>query len=171
MKIRLLGAFLALGGSIMAGLIYSFCLSSRIATLRKMCEALDLMYIQLETRGEKLPRLMLFLSERCNGEVESFFSSLYKRLDRLGKEQFQYIWAETAEETLCRLGTDELTEIKHLGEMLGRTELETQLGAIQGTLVFLRSNLEMLRQEYPQKKKLGLCLCSAVGLLLIIVLI
>lgn len=146
-------------------------LKRRKETLSTLSNCLQLMKSELSTRLTMLPTLICFLTERSRGETKSFFESIDTNMDGLGECGFSAIWTSAARQKLTSLSTEEQNEIIHLGQMLGQSDVDAEISAIERCQAFMDKAHEALRVEYPQLCRMAFALPAAAGLMLVIVLI
>lgn len=168
---RYFGALMIFLASSGAGLIFLRAKKKRLAGIKNIYFALELLHAELVTRASPLPELCRLLEARSQGAAADFFGGLSGAMSELGERDFASIWRENARESFACLNSAELDEICRLGDVLGRYELQEQASALELCLTYLRSCQATAESNYPSEKKLGLGLTMAAGLLLIVVLL
>lgn len=169
--IKYLGAFMILLSGLSLGLGRVMEGRRRIGTLRSVLAALELMQGELGANAAPLPELCTALCRRASPPAEDFFQTLNASLDRLGEEDFAALWDRAAEKELFALKNGELEEIKALGNIIGRYELDAQLSALRAAAAAIRLCLDRALAEYPGERKLGLMLPTALSALLALALL
>lgn len=165
------GAVLLLVSCAVIGCLRLQTLKRRKETLSTLSNCLQLMKSELSTRLTALPTLICMLTERSRGETKSFFECIDTNLDELGECGFSSIWASAARQKLTSLSAEEQNEIIHLGQMLGKSDVDAEISAIARCQAFMDKAYEALRAEYPQLCRMAFALPAAAGLMLVIVLI
>lgn len=171
MSRKLLGALLITAALVLTALVYLKQRRERIRLLEELAAALSAAAGELSLRALPLQRLFELLSTRAKGPAEEFFAVLFKRMDRLGEEDFFTLWEKTAVEKLPGLTPAEREEFSRLGAVLGRYELERQLEALSACAAAFDEAARRARQDYPDRRRLTLGLSACAGALLIIILI
>lgn len=171
MSQKMLGAALIVAALLAGALSYLKQRRERMKLLEELSAALNTAAGELSLRSLPLPRLFECLSGRTQGAAAEFFSSLCGGMDRLGEEEFSTLWDRAADEKLPGLSTAEREELKRLGAVLGRYELERQLEALRLCADSLDAALGRARQDYPNLRRLSLGLSACAGFLLIILLL
>lgn len=141
--------------------------------LRGMCELADMLELfrgELELRALPLPDLIRGLLPESRGLGARLLFHLNEKMELLGDEPFSRIWSCAADKCCAMLPGTELEELKSLGMLLGRVELEQQLLALDRCCARLRRRIEEERQALPVRSRLILALSAAAGALLLILL-
>lgn len=171
MSLKYLGAILIAAACCTAGYTYISSVRKHIRALESLCAALELAAGELRTRAAPIPELCALLAKRSDGAAAKFFSRLSENLEALGEKTFSAIWSKAVEDELCCLSPDEQSELKGLGNILGRYELMQQESALAACVLKLRAGLSQARQNYPSQRKLGFGLTAAAGALIVVILL
>lgn len=81
------------------------------------------------------------------------------------------MWAAAIKRTFPGFDNEERDELSRLGFVLGQSDLETQIMAINNCEDKINLALLSLRKELPQMKKLALGLAATIGAFTVILLI
>lgn len=168
---RLMGAALIAGASLVLGLTYIREQKRRLYTLCSLLELLKSFRGELATHMTPIPELTAALAQRAHGAAAALMFSLNTRLDHLGEKGFSELWAESVKEKLDMLAADERDVVLNLGRSLGRYELEQQLMELDHCIEYLNGRISLYRSALPEKRRLGLGLACGAGALLVIVLL
>lgn len=171
MSQKIFGAALIIAALVLGALSYLKQRRERMRLLEQLSAALNMAAGELSLRALPLPRLFELLSGRAQGAAAEFFAALCDGMDRLGEENFSTLWDKAAREKLPELMPEEREELKRLGAVLGRYELERQLEALRACAAVFDGALCRARRDYPDRRRLTLGLSACAGVLLIILLI
>ena len=137
--------------------------------LRDLIQGLTLMLGELQTHASPLGELLYHVSGNA-GEASAFFLSVVRGMERLGDESFAEIWQREAEEKLSSLRPSWLDELRRLGVILGRVDLENEREALAACRNDLTTKLEAERAEALGLQRLRIGLWGCAGALLVILL-
>lgn len=165
------GSFLVLFSSVFCSLRYLRDKRLQIRDLNELCDGIALMAGELELHCAPLPDLMAFCAGRTRHNCRKFFSCLSNGDALLGKKSFSELWENAASLCFASLSGAELDEIKRLGTILGRTELSKQVSMLETCRGALLDKLRREESAYIENRKLSLGLSTALGALLIVVLL
>jgi stage III sporulation protein AB len=162
-------------------LLFASCLSfglnlvgekrRRVAALKELCEALEIMQGELSAHATPIPSLCAMLAERTRGCAAALFKALSERLEDLGEKDFSVLWCEAGEESCALLSEEDRGLLKELGMVLGRYDLDTQLMELQRCAHSLQDRLEREKRLLPGRRRLILGLSASFGALLVILLL
>lgn len=169
MNPRYLGAIFVAAASTTFGVIPVLNLRRHIRLLDGLCSSLRIMAAELGTRLRPLPELICELAAK-GGTAGAFYGCLAEKLQRLGETDFSALWSDSIE-GLALLSADELSALDSLGTVLGRYELNEQLESIELCLDALSRSAALLRESYPDRRRLLLGLSAEAGFMTLIVLI
>lgn len=91
-------------------------------------------------------------------------------LGDLGERSFDEIWNKALDGTDLWLAETVRHEMRKLGSVLGRFELETQLRALDACISLLRQQWERQRNAYPEERRVWIGLTGGLSALLVILL-
>lgn len=139
--------------------------------LGSFCAMLQQLDGALGSEAPPMPELICTLTQRCSGAAMLFLRTLGASMDRLGESSFSELWRDAVKAASALSDRDAVQALNELGSVLGRYELDTQLGSVRTCRAALDRRMETLRQELPQTKRLTLGLSLAASVLLGIILI
>ena len=167
---RILGVVSVMSASVGMGILSVRQKNRRLHRLRALFDAFVFLTGELAGKQAPLPELVRSCCQYAQGDIRPFFQQLSEGLQRLGEKSFYDIWKETAMR-LSLLTERERRELIALGKQLGRTELPRQLAALDGFCRFLSTTLDREERMIRNDRKLFLCIPSAMGALLTILLL
>lgn len=167
---RVPGAVLLILGAFLLGAGLCRERRRREDLLRELLQAFSLMEGDLRLCAAPTAEL-LDRPGQTGGEAGAFFAAVRAALPQLGERSFAELWRRELRRCLPELDGEDRKELEHLGQVLGRTDLETETQALSACTQYLAQRLEdeRGRAANDQRLSLGLCLCG--GLMLVIVLL
>lgn len=168
--IRWVGALLLTAGAGALGAAAVAQLEGRVRDLRETLRGLEGMKRLLDSSMEPLER-MLREAEACTtGRVQALFRFCVREMDPL-KGEFSALWQAALDTVPLRMEEADLAELRQLGNILGRYDVDSQSAALKQTL----SRMERLLEDAAgQRARLGKVYGTAgvaAGLLLAIMLL
>lgn len=142
-----------------------------IETLEELSRGIELIKAELGTRLAPMPELLSTAGGRCRGMAGDFFKAVNNSLPLLNDSDFSKLWSAAADAYLNGISRREREQVKKLGAVLGRYELIEQLTAAEGCLEELKTAERLLRNAYPENRKLLLGISAAGSGFLIILLL
>ena len=139
--------------------------------LQQLCTALDLLEAELGTNAKPLADVFQELASRSKGDMLRFFRFLSDGFAYLDRISFFELWKEAVCVCLPRLTSGEREELLRLGGVLGKYELSRQCAALRQCAAFLGEELDRQRAHGRREDKLVMALPTALGLLLVILLL
>lgn len=150
--IRLAGAVLLAGGSVILGACMRRHLNGRVNDLNGLLVGFETMARELNYRMTPLPELLRQVSMQSKGNSAVFFDLCAQGAEHLNGRTFQAIWSQSLEAAQLRLEQEDLAFLEQLGGVLGRYDEESQRKALDSTI----ARLEHLRNSAAdQSHRLG----------------
>ena len=168
---RIVGACVIMGSFLYIGINIVNIKKEKINALREMIRALRQLHAELNAKLLPMPEIADRLSKTKGKYAPVFFSQISDELIHLGEISFGEIWRNAADKSLDCIGNQEKDELKRLGNMLGAYELEEQLNAILLCCTFLEEKLDNYEKNLNEQGKTYIGICSALGVLVAVVLI
>jgi len=170
--LRFVGAILLAGGAAAVGVRASLRLKTRLRVLSGLSAGIGLMRSELAFREPAIPELMETLAAETDSPVSDLFQCCARQSGRLGREPFSAIWESAVDQCEgLELTARECREIRVIGSILGRYDVEGQLAA----LAALQNRVEQLYsgavREQENKGKVFGTMGLATGLGLVILLL
>lgn len=168
---KLTGAVFILVAGVLLGIISLSEDKKSISALKELCNAIDVICGELSSKQSPVYELTLCAASHTCGDVNRFFTYINESLANLGEKRFSEIWETASIEHLSFIDEDCRDELIHLGDILGRYELNEQLNALNAFKIRLLKTFENKLENYPARKKLSIGVSATVSALLIIVLL
>lgn len=171
--LKLSGSILVIGATTLLGM-------KRAAELREQYRQLEYLrqlfyHIQSEIRYARSPLGEIFIHIGRNAEdpYGTWLQELGRMLETREGGTFSLLWKTSIRECLktCALTETELLRLQELGERLGLSDIEFQIGAVEIYLTQLTRSLDEVRGEMKTKVRLYHCLGVMSGMLIVILLL
>lgn len=163
--------FIFLGASLI-GNLFSKKFSKRVKELKKFKEAYNIIESKIkftyEPLGEIFNQISNILKNQSKiGEIFKITSEKMKQYD------FKTSWENSLEENKNNLNLkdEDISILKNLGNMLGKTDVEGQLNEIKLNMSFLDTQIIDAEEECKKNEKMYRTLGTIFGLAIIIILI
>lgn len=150
--IRLVGAVLLAGGSVILGACAVKHLNSRVNDLDQLLIGLETMERELDYRLAPLPELLRQGGAQSSGKTAQFFNLCAQGAEHLNGRTFQDIWCQVLEAAQLRLERRDVEILEQLGGVLGRYDGESQNQALRATIQRLE---EQRSAAAAQSQRLG----------------
>lgn len=169
MYIKLFGSILILAGCGGFGIMLAVNHRRETAALHQIICAVDGMLCELEFRMTPLPELCRVGGALASGAVRTFFICLAAKLDELVSPDVCFCTEIALRQVKC-VPSGTASELRSLGQTLGRFDLQGQLNALRHCSQACRNRLEKLEHQQPQRLRsyqtLGFCAGAALAILL-----
>lgn len=160
---KIVGTVILVAASYFCGVTVASWEGEKIKALDSMVELLGYLFRRMET--ECIPLKAIFNSYKNDYlEKTGFLPAL-----RNGSNSLSALWGNGLEK-LC-LESESKDELLHLGESLGRLDLESQLKRIESCRMFLEQKMDSLRISIPKKQKSIKAIAFLLGAMGAIILI
>ena len=169
--LRLAGALLLTAGGAALGMAACAHLGERVACLRAVVGALELMERELTFSLTPMPELLAGLARRGAPPVRPFFAQCARELDELNGHTLCQIWQEAAAAHLGVLSGEDLAILLPLGAVLGRYGGEDQRLAVAQAADGLRRQLDCAVVEQRRQRRVYGTLGVSAGAFLVIILL
>jgi stage III sporulation protein AB len=147
--LRAAGAALLLAGSGGLGLAAVRQLDRRVAALRSLTQALELLERELDFHLPPMGELLLAVAQRCQQPAARFLQSVGERLGELDGRPLSQLWGRAVRELLPALKPCDLETLDCVGAVLGRYDGEGQRHAIAAA----RDRLGALLADAVQERR------------------
>lgn len=169
--LRAVGAALLLSGSAGLGLAGVRRLERRVAALRSLIEALELMERELDFRLPPMKELILETARRSAEPASGFLRACGEGMDALEGRPLAGLWRQTAAEKLPALKHGEQEVLFSVGAVLGRYDGEGQRRAIAAARERLAGFLSDAAEERRRQGRVYGALGVTAGAFLVILLL
>ena len=156
-----------------AGKLKAKVLDNRVIHLRELITALKVLESEMKYRLDPLPELLIRLGSARESLVNEFFETAGRLLNQRTGRDLSLCWEEAVEtvyreSALCKEDRQILID---LGTGLGKTDLVSQEGLFRRTFSILEAQSAKAEEEKKTKGKMYQSLGTAVGILIVILLI
>jgi len=152
------------------GVLMSKKYKNRVIELREFKSTMNTLETKIKFTYEPIPEILKDISENLGKNTSLILkkASLY-----MEKNTTQSAWNQAIEETKknLSLNNEDITIIKNLGNLLGKTDVEGQISEINVTSNFIDSQIIKAEEERKKNEKMYRNLGTIVGLAIVIILI
>lgn len=168
---KLIGVMLILSGSFGIGFSAIQRLAGRVAALRTLTAALDVLEHELEFGLPSMTEWFENTASRSLEPASSFLRACIEKLNIQDGITLSEAWRTAAEQELSILKPCDIETIMSIGLVLGRYDAESQRSSISAARIQLAAQMEAALEERSRCGKVYGTLSAAVGFFLIIILI
>lgn len=142
--------------------------STRVKELKELESALGMFEEKIKFTYEPIPDVFKEISTKTIESISQIFSKSaeYMKVMSAGEA-----WEKAIKQSNTKLTKDDKDVILGLAKMLGKTDLDGQVGQIRLTQKFLDTKLKDAELEKSKNEKLFKTLGATVGLALVIILV
>jgi len=170
--LKLIGALMLIGGSVVIGLRAMERLSERVSVYAALIHAIQIMQAEITFRLTPLTELMKLLGGQIEAPVNQLFEHCYHGLCKNESGVFSAVWDNSLRQTIGpELSLEARQNLRELGGVLGRYDAETQAKALAHMSVRMEYFLESAKREKERQSKVYGVLGLVSGLAAVIVLI
>ena len=137
---------------------------------RSLADALELLRGELSFVGIPLNQGIERARAHAHGAGKEFLAAVYESFDSLGEHSFGEIWDKALTNLGPRLPDDPISELRKLGSVLGRFDLELQLRSLDVCVLQLREQWQRQSNAYPSQRRVAFGLSISLSVLLVILL-
>lgn len=166
--IKYISLFLVFCISFYIGNLISKKYSLRLAELKDIKNALNIIESKIKFTYEPLPDIFIQTSKMVSKNISQIF---VQASNNMKKENAEEAWDKSIEKAITNLNNEDIENIKSFGKMLGKTDKEGQLSRIELTKTFIEMQIEKAKIEEQKNAKLYKTLGAVVGLAFVIILI
>lgn len=150
------------------GRIISIQYKNRVEELQEMKKSLLGLETKMKYTYEILPEIFIEISKGLKQNISNIFenASLFMK-EKNAKEA----WIEAIQTSNTSMTKEDLEILKGFGKLLGKTDIEGQVGQIELTNQFLDAQIEKAQKERAKNEKLYKTLGTVFGLAIVILLI
>lgn len=161
---------LIFGGSTSIGYIISKKYANRVKELKDFRNAINMLENKIKFTYEPIPEIFKEISKTLDNNISEIFSKSSEYIvNSTIKEGWNKAIEEKREQT--SLNNEDISIIKNLGNMLGKTDIDGQISEIELTSNFIDTQVVKAEEERKKNEKLYRTLGTVVGLAVVIILI
>lgn len=169
--IRMAGAALLAGGSVILGACGAKHLNGRVNELNQLLAGLEAMTRELSYRMAPLPELLRQAAEQSKGNPALFFNLCAQGAEHLNGRTFQTVWSQALEAAQLRLEQEDMALLEQLGGVLGRYDEESQHRALDTAIARLENQRNAAADQSCRLGRVYSVLSLTAGGFLMILLI
>lgn len=159
-------------------IIFTICVSigfnisakytGRVNGLKKMLRALNIFEEKIKFTYEPIPNIFAELGEK----KDSYIGDIFKKASiNMKTMQAGEAWENAIDSVNTNFTKEDITVLKGLAKMLGKTDLDGQVSEIRLTKQFINTKIEEAEFERQKNSKLYKTLGTTIGLATVIILI
>lgn len=170
---KIIGAVCVLGAAMYGGMSFSQSYDNRYRQLRHIYSILLQLKSELEYMNTPLPECFLHLGESAKEPMKAWLIQIGEDLGRQEGDSFSAIWLRSLTflfDTSALLKED-IALLQELGDKLGVQDGQSQMKAIDYTLLQIERNRVSLEKEIKEKKKVVTTIAMFVGFITLIILL
>lgn len=157
-----------LGISIWIGILVSKKYKDRVIELKEFRNSLNILENKIKFTYEPLQEIFKQISDNLENNISLIFENTNKNLKRMNMCD---AWNKAIDESKLNLNKEDISIIKNMGKLLGKTDVEGQVSEIKLTSDFIDLQIEKAEKEREKNEKLYKTLGTVVGLAIVIILI
>lgn len=157
-----------LGISIWIGILVSKKYKDRVMELKEFRNSLNILENKIKFTYEPLQEIFKQISDNLENNISLIFENTNKNLKRMNMCD---AWNKAIDESKLNLNKEDISIIKNMGKLLGKTDVEGQVSEIKLTSDFIDLQIEKAEKEREKNEKLYKTLGTVVGLAIVIILI
>ncbi len=165
--IKYLILFLILVASTLIGRSLSKKYVYRLKELEEIKNSFNILKTKIKFTYEPIPELFQELENTKCRNVGNIFKLAKEKMEN---ENISTAWENAIEESVTNLKKEDKEILKSLGKLLGRTDVEGQMGQIETTESLLENQIKEALEEKLKNEKLYSRLGTTIGLAIVILL-
>ena len=165
--IKYLILFLILVASTLIGRSLSKKYVYRLKELEEIKNSFNILKTKIKFTYEPIPELFQELENTKCRNVGNIFKLAKEKMEN---ESISTAWENAIEESATNLKKEDKEVLKSLGKLLGRTDVEGQMGQIETTESLLENQIKEALEEKLKNEKLYSRLGTTIGLAIVILL-
>ena len=159
--------FLILVASTLIGRSLSKKYVYRLKELEEIKNSFNILKTKIKFTYEPIPELFQELENTKCRNVGNIFKLAKEKMEN---ENISTAWENAIEESVTNLKKEDKEVLKSLGKLLGRTDVEGQMGQIETTESLLENQIKEALEEKLKNEKLYSRLGTTIGLAIVILL-
>lgn len=169
--LTVVGIVLIIVGCAGIGLSANGRMTRRVAALRSMSAALELLGHELDFRLAPLEEVFSSASQRVTEPASAVFRSCAEKLRTEDRQLMSDIWSLALRAKLPELEPREIECLQRVGAVLGRFDAQRQQSVVSAAAEQLEEYLREAADERNRKGRLYGTVSAAAGLFLVIILL
>ena len=150
------------------GIIISEKYRNRVIELKEMKNALNFLENKMKFTYEPIPVIFSDIAKNIKSNISNIFKLATEKMKECTAGE---AWNKALEESQTNLKEEDITVLKGLTGLLGKTNIEGQVSEIELTSNFLNHQIQKAQEEEKKNKKMYKTLGVVIGLASVIILI
>lgn len=150
------------------GVLISNKYKNRVIDLKEMQSALNMLEAKIKFTYNPLPDIFEEIAEHFNPNISHIFRMASIKMETINAKQ---AWEQAIDLSYTNLNKEDISTIKGLGKLLGKTDIDGQISEIELVKKFLETQIENAETECKKNEKLYKTLGVVSGMGLVIILI
>lgn len=167
--IKLILLFIIFVTSSSIGYIISNQYKNRVNELKELKNTLNIMETKMKYTYETIPEIFEDIVKNCEENISNIYKytliNINERNLSLGKS-----WKESINNSKTNLTNEDKQILISLEKLLGKTDLDGQVGEIELVSNFLNGQIEKAEKEKAKNEKLYRTLGNVIGLTIVVLL-
>lgn len=151
-----------------AGRILSDQYKKRVEELKEMKKMLLGLETKMKYTYEILPEIFLEIAQNAKQTIKEIFE---KASSFMKEKTATEAWVEALQTTKTNMAKEDIEVLEGFGKLLGKTDMEGQVGQIELTNEFLDTQIGKAEKELAKNEKLYKTLGTVCGIAFVILLI
>lgn len=143
---------------------------NRVNELKEFKNALNMLKTKMRYTYETIPDIFEEISKSTEQNISNIFKSAVQSMRSLQLNAGE-AWKESIMNSKTSISKEDKTILMNLEKLLGKTDLEGQVGEIEITNNFLDVQIEKAEKERQKNEKLYKTLGNVIGMTIVILLI
>lgn len=156
--------------STIIGVLISKKYSTRVQILKELKNALNIFEVKINFSFETITEIFNEIAQKTNGIAGKIFEDSVKNIEQENMLAGE-AWDKSIDANSENLKSEDISCLKTLGKLLGKTDVEGQINQIKLVSTFLEKQISEADEEKHKNGKMYQKLGAVVGLIIVIVLI
>ena len=150
------------------GILSASKYKNRVVDLKEMQSALNMLETKIKFTYSPLPDIFEEISEHVNPNISHVFRMASIKMDSMNATD---AWEQAIDISYTNLNKEDISTVKGLGKLLGKTDVEGQISEIELVKKFLEIQIDKAENECNKNEKLYKTLGIVSGMGIVIILI
>ena len=143
--------------------------SNRVGDLQEMQNALSMLKTKMRYTYETIPDIFVEISKTTKENISNIFTSSIKYMNQ--NMNAGQAWRNSINDGKTSFTEEDKTILINMEKLLGKTDLEGQVGEIEATKKLLDVQIDKAEREKLKNEKLYKTLGNVIGITIVILLI
>lgn len=141
---------------------------NRVRELKEIKTSLAIFATKIKLTYEPIPQIFEELGNKENSNISKLFQTASQKMKELPAGQ---AWIEALNAESTNLKKEDIEVLKGLSNLLGKVDLEGQIGEIELVDNFINGQIEKAEEESKKSEKMYKALGITAGLAMVIILV